>query len=171
MLWCQCIILLNIVVIIQKHWKQKFVKYCRDDPNDNNTESESFKYNIKITGKTPAYGNTKDVKIAVSLKYLSNFWRTLEMPLISCKTNLILTWSEDCVISSGNGETKFKISDTKLYVPVVTLSIQDNAKQTTTIKIRFWKISQLGLISNKGINRRRKSILIFLDGSKFSRGK
>ena len=51
---------------------------------------------MKIAGKTPATGNTEDVKIAVPLKFLSNFWRTLEMPLINCEINLILTWSEDC---------------------------------------------------------------------------
>ena len=72
-----------------------------DDPNDNIGQSEQFKFKIKITGKTPAGGNTKDVEIAVPLKYLSNFWRTLEMPLISCEINLILTWSEDGVISSA----------------------------------------------------------------------
>ena len=59
---------------------------------------------------------------------LSNFWRTLEMPLINCEINLILTWSEDCVISSKTRETKFTITDTKLYVPVVILSSQDNEK-------------------------------------------
>ena len=100
----------------------------RDDPNDNITESESFKYKIKITGKTPTDGNTKDVKIAVTLKYLNNFWRTLEMSLINCEINLILTWSQDCVVSSATGKTKFKITGTSLYVPVVTLSIQDIAK-------------------------------------------
>ena len=51
-------------------------QYYRDDPKDNIIQSESFKYKIKITGKTPAGGNTKDVKIAVPLKYLSNSWRT-----------------------------------------------------------------------------------------------
>ena len=81
---------------------------------------------IKITGKNPAAGNKKDVEIALSLIYLNNFWRTLEMPLINFENNLILTWSEDCVISTG--ATKFEITDTKLYVPVVTLSTQDNAK-------------------------------------------
>ena len=50
------------------------------------------------------------------------------MLLINCEINLILTWSEDCVISSAIGATKFKITDTKLYVPVVTFSAQDNAK-------------------------------------------
>ena len=103
-------------------------QYDRDDSKDNIKQSESFKYKIKITGKTPAGGNRKDVKIAVPLKYLSNFWTTLEMQLINCEINLILTWSEDCVISSATGATKFKITDTKLYVPVVSLSPQDNAK-------------------------------------------
>ena len=62
------------------------------------------------------------------LKYLFNFWRTLEIPLTNCEINLILTCSEDCVISSATGVTKFKITDTKLYVPVVILSTQDNEK-------------------------------------------
>ena len=50
--------------------------------------SKSFKSKVKITGKTPDNGNKKDVEIIVSLKYLSNFWRTLEMPLINCEVNL-----------------------------------------------------------------------------------
>ena len=50
---------------------------------------------------------------------LSNFWITLEMPLINCEINLVLTWFKDCVISSATGEIKFKITDTKLYIPVV----------------------------------------------------
>ena len=74
-------------------------QYCKDDPNDNITQSESLKSKIKVTGKTPATGNTKNVKIIVPLKYLSNFWRTLEMPLINCELNIILTWSPTCVIS------------------------------------------------------------------------
>ena len=71
-------------------------QYYRDDPNNNITQSESLKFKIKITGKTHFAGNAKDFEIAVPLKYLSNFWRTLEMPLINCEINLILTWSEDC---------------------------------------------------------------------------
>ena len=109
----------------------------RDDPNDNIKESESFIYKIKTTGKTPTDGNTKDVKIAVTLKYLNNFWRTLEMSLINCEINLILTWSQDCVVSSATGETKFKIKGTNLYVPVVTLSIQDIAKLLRQFKKGF----------------------------------
>ena len=63
-------------------------KYYKDDPNDNIADSESFKYKVKITGKTPDDGNTKDVEIIVPLKYFSNFWRTLEMRLINCEVNL-----------------------------------------------------------------------------------
>ena len=69
-------------------------QYYRDYPNDNIAQSESFKYKIKITGKTPTAGNTKDAKVAVPLKYLSNLWRTLKMPLINGKINLILTCCE-----------------------------------------------------------------------------
>ena len=56
------------------------------------------------------------------------------MPLINCEINLILTWSEDCVICSGNGKTKFKITDAKLYVPVVILSTEENAKLLQQLK-------------------------------------
>ena len=132
-------------------------QYYRDDPNDNITESESFKYKIKITGKAPAAGNRKGVKIAVPLKCLSNFWRTLEMPLISCEINLILTWSEDYVISSATQETKFKTTDTKLYVPVVTLSSQYNAKLLQQLKSGFkrsinWNKFQTK-VSTEGVNQ------------------
>ena len=99
----------------------------KDEPNNNLTDSESFKSEIKI-GNTPADGNTNDVEMFVPLKYLSNFWRILEMPLINCEVNLILTWSSTCVITNSTGAGRFAITDTKLYVPVVTLSTQDNAK-------------------------------------------
>ena len=103
-------------------------QYFRDEPSDNLADSKSFKSKIKITGKTPAAGNVKDVEIMVPLKYLSNFWRTLEMPLINCEVNLILTWSSTCVITNSTGAGTFEITNMKLYVPVVTLSIQENTK-------------------------------------------
>ena len=59
------------------------------------------------------------------------------MPLINFQINRILTWFQDCVISSANGETKFDITDTKLCVPVVTLSTQDNAKLLQQLKSGF----------------------------------
>ena len=64
-------------------------QYCKDEPNDNLANSESFKSKVKITRRTPADGNTKDVEIIVPLKYLSNFWRTLEMPLINCEVRFL----------------------------------------------------------------------------------
>ena len=73
----------------------------------------------------------------VPLKYLSNFWRTLEMPLINRQVNLILTWSAVCVIvytDVANQGATFAITETKLYVPVVNLSTQDNAKLLTQLK-------------------------------------
>ena len=112
-------------------------QYYKDDPNDNIENSESIKYKIKITGKTPNNGNTKDDEIIVPLKYLSNFWRTLEMSLTNCEVNLIWTWSKHCVITNSEGEGKFKITETKLYVPVVTLSAQDNAKLLQQLKSGF----------------------------------
>ena len=67
----------------------------------------------------------------VPLKYLSNFWRNLEMPLINCEVNLILTWSSTCIIASvivANQAATFAITDTILDVPVLTLSTQENTK-------------------------------------------
>ena len=64
----------------------------------------------------------------VPLKYLSNFWRTLEMPLINYEVNLILTWSSTCVTTNSTGAGRFAITDTKLHVPVIILSTQDNSK-------------------------------------------
>ena len=109
-------------------------QYCTDIPAvDNNNAivnfnranaTGSFNFKAKMTSQT---GNdrTKNIEIMVPLKYLSNFWRTLEAPLINCEINLNLTWSANCVIVStnfANQNATFEIIDTKLYVPVVTLS-------------------------------------------------
>ena len=111
-------------------------QYYKDDPTDNLANSKS---KVKITGKTPNNGNTKDVEITVPLKYLSNFWKTLEMLLINCEVNLILAWSKDCVITNSTCEGKFAITETKLYVPVVTLSTKDNEKLLQQLKSGFKK--------------------------------
>ena len=71
------------------------------------------------------------------LKYLSNFWRTPEIPLINCEVNLILTWSSTCAITYSAGAGRFAITDTKLYVPVLTLTKQDNAKFLPQLKPGF----------------------------------
>ena len=127
-------------------------QYCKDIPalnaNDEITRftggntTDSFKFKAKITGETGNNG-TKDVEIMVPLKYLSNFWRTLEMPLINCEVNLILTWSSTCVlVATGvqNQNATFAITDTKLYVPVVTLSTQENTKFFQQLKSGFPRV-------------------------------
>ena len=83
-------------------------QYYREEPNDHLEKSESFKSKIKITRKTPAAGNEKDLEIMVLLKFLSNFWRTLEMPLINCEVNLILTWSSTFAITNSTSAGTFK---------------------------------------------------------------
>ena len=80
----------------------------------------------------------------VPLKYLSNFWRTLEMPLINCGVNLILTWSSTCVITASNianQNATLAITDTKLSVPVVTLSTQENTKFLHQLKSGFKRVT------------------------------
>ena len=114
-------------------------QYYRDEPNNNLADSESFKFKVKIIGKTPAADNEK-VEIMVPLKYLSNFWRTLEMLLINCEVNLILTWSSTCVITNSTGAGTFEITDTKLYLPVVTLSTKENAKLLQQLKSGFKRV-------------------------------
>ena len=115
-------------------------QYYRNEPNDNLGDSESFKSKIKITAKASAGGIEKDVEIMVPLKYLSNFWKTLEMPLINCEVNLILTWSSTYVITNSTGAGRFAITDTKLYVPVTTLSTQDNSKLLQRLKSGFKRV-------------------------------
>ena len=72
----------------------------------------SFKY------KSSFSTNRNGVKIVVPLKYLSNFWRSLEMPLIDCKIELSLKWKENCILSSAGTAATFTITDTKLYFPM-----------------------------------------------------
>ena len=130
--------------------------YYRDEPsNPLPTNSESFKYKTSITGNTYNVGAGEDdydankvgkneTEIVVPLKHLSNFWRTLNIPLINCEIELILTWSKNCVLAdmtvrdAGNNNDppaivaptglEFQITDTKLYVPVVTLSTKNDKK-------------------------------------------
>ena len=125
------------MIIIRKH--QEVYGNFRDGPDDDLEDSESFKSKIKITGKTPN-NNNKDVEIMVPLKYLSNFWRTLEVPLINCEVNLILTCSLNCVIIYSTGAGRFAITDRILYVPAVTLSTQENTKLLQQLKSGFKRV-------------------------------
>ena len=112
-------------------------QYCRDEPaikaadenivnfDADNAATDSFEIKEKKTSQTADNG-TKNVEIMVPLKYLSNFWRTFEMFLINCEINLDLNWSKNCIIVANNAdqETIFSITDTKLYVSVVTYQLK-----------------------------------------------
>ena len=138
-----------------------------DDADDNNFDnikadnSNTFKYKNKITGNTynvdaGAQGydvnknGTQEVELAIPLKYLGNFWRALNIPLISCEVSLELKWDKNCVITSleqrdiggGNRDNAptgatLSITDCKLYVPAVTLSKDDEIKLLTNLKSGF----------------------------------
>ena len=137
-------------------------QYYRDEPNDVLANSESFKFKVRVTGKTPANENEKDVEIMVPLRYLSNFWRILEMPLINCEVNLILTWSSTCVIANSTGAGTFEITDTKLYVPVVTLSTKENAKLLQQQKSGFKRVINWNKYLSKPESLRRNPNLNYL---------
>ena len=126
-------------------------QYKRDEPPKDDAVADlkadnldSLKDKIKLLGNVTEVGGDAavvrrlNVKVAVPLKYLSNFFRSLEMPLINCKTRLNLTWKKEYVLSTGAGEAVFIINDTKLYVPVVTLSKEDN-KDLLNNKIKDFK--------------------------------
>ena len=87
--------------------------------------TDSFNFKMKMTGQNDADGERDNIEIMIPLEYLSNFWRTLENPLINYEVNLILTWSENCVIvytNIANQGAKLEIKDAKIYVPVITSS-------------------------------------------------
>ena len=121
-------------------------QYYIDEPvlnNDNsivNFEGDPFtdlaKFKVNIAGQRNSAGN-KDVEISVSLKYVSNFLRALEMPLRSYEVNLILIWPPNWVISNSAGATTFAPKDTKLYVPVVTQLTQNNFQLSQQLKSGF----------------------------------
>ena len=117
-------------------------QYKRDEPPDNiddnlaTNTSSYFKYKVDLLGNPAVVNNVarRDLKVVEPLKYLSNFFRSLEMPLINCKIKLNLTWKKECVLSTHDDAAAanavnnpvFIINDTKLYVPVVALSKEDS---------------------------------------------
>ena len=105
-----------------------------DVTNDNN--APSFKYKANLIGNTGSDGTKNGVKIIVPLKYLSNFWRSLEIPLTNCKVDFSLKWYERCLPTVVNTAT-FKITDAKLYVPIVPLLIEDNSKLSKLLNKGF----------------------------------
>ena len=126
--------------------------YYRDEPSTPlSYNSKSFKYKTSIVGKTPEDNDSlTNAKVVIPLKHLSNFWGALDIPLINCEVELILNWSKNCVLADmtrdaqGNNPAivapsgaTFKITDTKLYVPVVTLSKENDIKLLEQLKTGF----------------------------------
>ena len=138
--------------------------YYRDEPNSDTDDNEikhsiinskSFDYKANFIGSVTHNNLTKNIgKIVVPLKYLSNFWRSLNIPLINCEVELILTWFKNCLLISKSTRDAdynvpidrkidvpenaiFQITDTKLYVPVVTLSKENDIKPSEQLKTGF----------------------------------
>ena len=132
--------------------------------NGNAVNSNTFKYKNKIIGNTynldagaDGYGanknGTQTIELAIPLKYLDNFWRALNMPLISCEVSLELKWNKNCVITSLKERqvdagppvvrdgaptgASLAINDCKLYIPAVNLSKDDEIKPLTNLKSGF----------------------------------
>ena len=138
--------------------------YCRDEPSDPlSSDSESFKYKTSITGNTYNVGDGEagydvskvgknETEVVIPLKHLSNFWKSLNIPLINCEVELILTWSKNWVLADMTANAaanpavvaptglEFKITDTKLYVPVVTLSKENDIKLLEQLKSGFKRL-------------------------------
>ena len=119
----------------------------------------------KMAGKTSADGNTKIPELAVPFKYLSNFWRILEIPLINCKINVILTWSATCL----KGEGTFGLTDTKRYVPAVTLSTHVNAELLQQFKSDFKRTINWNKNQSKSIIKRQNQYFDYLINPSFQR--
>ena len=145
--------------------------YYRDEPsNPLSTNSESFQYKKIITGNTYNIGDGEDnhnankvgkneTEIVIPLKRLSNFWKSLNMPLINCEIELILTWSKNCFLADMTVRAaendnnppaivaptglEFKIKDTKLYVSIVTLSKENDIKFLEQLKSGFKRTIKL----------------------------
>ena len=153
---------------LYNYYRDELTNDGNDNFNNRNVvNSNTFKYKNKITGNTynvdataqgydakaKAKNGTQKIELAIPLKYLGNFWRALNIPLISCEVSLELKWNKYCVITSleerqvdagppvvrDNAPTgaTLAINDCKLYIPVVTLSKDNEIKLLTNLKSGF----------------------------------
>ena len=179
--------------------------YYKDDPNnpprnnynaDRVTNSASFKYKTSITVKTSnatlengantEQKNTKIKKnndIIVPLKYSSNFWKNLDIPLINCEVSLILTWSENCVLTgiktqttrgtrvatNAPTNTTFKRSEVKLYVPFVTLSTENDKTLLEQLRTGFKRTIKWNKYKSEMTNQTKNNNLYYLIDSTFTK--
>ena len=169
--------------------------YYRDEPkkdeipNDNGAinisirNSKSFDYKTKIVGTLAANVLEKEVTIAIPLKYLGNFWRSLDIPLINCKITLILSWYKECVLVgrtfrgppadaanliTSPTSAKLEIADCKLYVPVVTLSAENDNKLLEQLKSRFKRTIKWNKYMSQMSNQNKNNNLNYLIDTTFS---
>ena len=122
---------------------------------DNSNNNASFTFQQQITGQTENSG-TKGIEIMVPLKYLLNFWRKQEIPLINCEITLHLKYSRKCTIVVGianNQNQTFQINDTKLYVPVVALSTEQNINLLEQLESGFKRIINWNKYLSKTTNQ------------------
>ena len=170
-----------------------FFNYYRDEPKEhtigagNNAinisirNSKSFDYKTEITGSLDAGEDEKDdVTIAIPLKYLGNFWRSLDIPLINCKITLILSWYKKCVlvgrahrgpsaaVINSPTDAKFEITDCKLYVHVVTLSAENDNKLLEQLKSGFRITIKWNKYMSQMFNQNKNNNLNYLIDITFS---
>ena len=172
-----------------------FWNYYRDEPNsgaNSNTnysikDSKSFDYETNITGKLEGNNTAKKVKIIKPLKHLSNFLRTLNMPLINCKINLIWTWYENCVLTSkvkrdadpdavpavaatdNSTNATSQITDTKWYVPVVTLSTENGKRLLEQLRTGFKRTIKWNKYMSEMTNQTKNNNLNYLIDATFTK--
>ena len=169
---------MSIAIIIQTHQeiygslKDILKEPVTNTGNPDNVTADNWssrKYKSSILGK-PAAGNNngvlKNATIAVPLKYLSNFWQSLEIPLINCKILLELSWTKNFAVSSVAKNKEFTITNAKLYVPIVTLLTDDNVKLTKQLSEGFkrsvyWNQYKTGTKTTNAGNSNPKRMLLF----------
>ena len=171
--------------------------YYRDEPKDHDEGdgdnainisirgSNSFDYKTKIVGTLADNVLEKEVTIGIPLKYLGNFWRSLDIPLINCEITLILSWYKECVLVGRafrgppaaaanciNSPTsgKFEITDCKLYVPVVILSAENDDKLLEQLKSGFRITIKWNKYMSQMSNQNKNNNLNYLIDPTFSNG-
>ena len=170
--------------------------YYRDEPSEirigaGNNEinisirnSKSFDYKTEITGGLDAGEDEKeDVEIAIPLKYLGNFWRSLDIPLINCEITLVLSWCKECVLvgrafsgppaAAANRinfptSAKSEITDCKLYVRIVTLSAENDNKLLEQLKSGFRRTMKWNKYISQMSNQNKNNNLNYLIDPTFS---
>ena len=135
-----------------------------------NDNCSSFKYKSNLIGNTDEDGANRkkeNVRIACPLKYLSHFWRSLEMLLINCTVDISLKWIENFILSTAGTAATFKITDAKIYVPILTLKDEDNTKLSKLLSDGFKRSihwNEYKVIPEK-IYTTNENIIILIDPS------